>query len=352
MARIVVLATWHRRCGPYHYAQALKLLGHEVLCVGQWREEEPFGERGREPDITLPRSEPPWYAWSQVAPVDRTDQIWLIDGGEHLRLTAWPPSIPLVHISTEGSDMHWSRGVTPHRYAEIMCNGVDADVQWLPKAVPPTWEGTWDELSIAERSYDVVELYRRAFRERFRGPIWRATWDELNIEGPHGRRPERPYDVVQLASQRDSRREFAERLRGIAPDLNYVFGELWGPLYRYAYCHSLATWVCSNQDFVTSRVFEAMATSCIVFADRTPSMLSLFEDGVDFIGYDPVVGDDGEGAPDVPWFADQVRRLRREPEWRLSIARSAWQKAWTRHTMRQRCEQVLSDVRVAHENHA
>ena len=41
MARIVVLATWHRRCGPYYYAQALKLLGHEVLCVGPWRDEEP-----------------------------------------------------------------------------------------------------------------------------------------------------------------------------------------------------------------------------------------------------------------------------------------------------------------------
>ena len=244
-----------------------------------------------------------------ISPGDSFDQLWLIDGGEHLRFLS-PCSIPLVHISSEGSDMQWSRGVTPHRYAEIMCNGADADVQWLPKAFPA-----------------------------------------ISITPSFGC-DERAYDVVQLASQRHSRVQFALAMWKHASDLHSVFGDIWGPLYREGYRHAIATWVCSNQDFVTSRVFEAMAAGCIVFADRMPSMLALFEDGVDFIGYEPVVGDDGEGAPDVPWFADQVRRLRREPEWRLSISRSAWQKVWTRHTMRQRCEQVLADVRTAGKGHA
>jgi glycosyltransferase involved in cell wall biosynthesis len=307
--RILLLGTWHRRCGlPYYYLRALRQLGHEVVTVGPWRDQEPWGTRGREPQAFLNTSMPvPWR--ETIAVLNFTEPLdcaIIASGGEGLRWADGDlPDIPWAHIDSEGAAMEWSRGLTPHRYAEIMCNGADAGVQWLPKA------------------FDADEHWIPPYCASFSGAS-------------------REYDLVQLASAREARQHIWHTVRERAPDIHTFFGDVWGPLYACAYQNSLATYCCSTLDFVTTRVFEAMAMGCVVIADRNPSTLKLFNDGEHFIGFDPIPGPGGEGMPDPEWLIDTVRRLRREGDG--GMAQRAYELVRGRDSYQHRLRRVLEGM--------
>lgn len=295
---ILCAFTHHRRSGPNAYAKALRQLGHNVVAVGPWREQEPFGTKGREPDIRLPDRQPWHYQWIEIQEQlgDFTpDQFWLIEGGEDLRVYDAP--VPFAHISTEGTNLDWSR--PRYKAAEILCNGADPrTVKWLPKAADPS-------------------------------PL--LSWP-------------REYDLVQLASAREARVHLWQTVQQQAPDLHTFFGDIWGPVYDCAYRNALCTYVCSSIDFVTTRVFEGMAAGCVVIADRTPSIQALFKDGVHFIGYDPVPGPGGEGMPDPAWLIDTVRYLKAHPEVAAEMGRRAWHEVNERHLYVHRVQAVLDEM--------
>lgn len=298
--RIALMYSHHRRCGPWYYKRACVQLGHEVVSVGPWSNES-YGTHGREPDVYLSREIPLHYEWAEVvaklpwAP----DVFLLVEGGEDLRCVGIPAGQRWAHISTEGVNLTWHSAAP--KFAEIMCNGAAklSDVTWLPKA------------------FDIYE-------------------------SAHAPQTHREYDLVQIASMRDSRLRFWDRVNREAMDLHTIFGDMWGPLYNHAYKNSLSTYTCSTLDFVTTRVFEAMSMGCVVIADRTPSMLSLFEDGVDFIGYTPEIGPDREGTPPFQWFVETVRKLRRDGDG--GMASRAMEKVWARHSYRDRIETVLASI--------
>lgn len=297
--KILLLGTWHRRCGvPYYYTRALRQMGHEVRTTGFWRQEESFGTYGREPDCCIEQYTADAVHWSGF------DCAIVASGGEGLR---WAdndlPDLPWAHIDSEGSNMAWSRDKTPHRYAEIMCNGCDDGVRWLPKAFDKE---------------EHAHVIGGAFRE---------------------------YDLVQLASAREARQYIWQYVRHHAPDLHTFFGDVWGPLYACAYQNSRATYCCSTLDFVTTRVFEAMAMGCVVIADRNPSMLQLFKDGEHFIGFDPVPGPGGEGMPDPEWLIDTVRRLCQRHDDDMTMR--AYELVRSRDSYQHRMRRVLADMGFA-----
>lgn len=299
--RIAVIATWHRRNNIYYYAKALRMMGHDVVTIGPWRDEEPFGVKGREPDYTTERGYVFHYSWDHITHrKGNFDLALVIDGGEDLQVYGVP--IPWAHMSTEGGPLTaWGRGLTPHRYSEIMCNGQDADVRWLPKA--------FDEID---------HVFRDGHRE---------------------------YDLVQLASAREARRYVWEQVRLRAPDLSCVFGDIWGPMYSAAYQNATATYTCSTVDFVTNRVFEAMAMGCVVIADRTSAMLSMFEDSKHFVGFDPIkLPQFGEGIPDPEWLIETVRHLRDNPSETRRLQIEARLLVADRDSYRHRMERVLTEM--------
>ena len=302
MNRIGILATWHPRCGPWHYAEELRLMGHEVVKIGPYDAGVPFGTRGREPDVLLPQAYPPHYRPGPL--LGDFDQFWIIEGGEDIRVLDLPDKMPLVHVSTEGTHLEWTKGRTPHRYAEIMCNVTDPEgVTWLPKCFSE-WEYS-------------TGAYPRTSTER-------------------------EYDLVQLASARAARVHVWNEVKRIAPDLNCVFGDQWGPLYYATYENALATFVCHTHDFVTTRVFEAMAAGCVVFSDPTPSMLKLFEPGKHFVPFEAVWhAESGEGYPDPEWLAAEVREMRKNRNHEM-IAGAASRLVWGRDSMKHRVETVLT----------
>lgn len=302
--KIVVLGTWHRRCGlPYYYARALRQLGHEVIGIGPWQEGEPPGTEDRQPEFRLPfdtrNRESRWYEYEAIKRATGPADLFLLaEGGEDLRLLNAPA--PWVHVSTEGDGpiMWWSRKLTPFRYAEIMSNGADEGVRWLPK------------------SYDALEHY----------PSWR----------------QRSIDFVQLASPREARRYIWQYIAQNAPELTLNVGEAWGLAYGDGYRSGRATFCCSSSDFVTTRVFEAMACRCVVIADRTPSMLELFNEHEHFIGFDPVPGPGDEGMPDPAWLIDTLRKLKRDGD--SGIANRAYDRVHGRDSYRERMLRILRDV--------
>lgn len=296
--KIAVIFTHTRRSGQNYYVRAARRLGHDVVSIGPWVAGD-YGVHGQEPNIELPDRYPRHYRWDEVAPELggwRPDVVILYEGGDDIRMADVP--VPWAHHTTEGTNLEWSD--TPFKYFEIPGNVKRpvAGARYLPKA------------------FDHVEHRTQL--------------------GP------RCFDLVQLASARDARRYVWDYVRRHAPDLATKFGDIWGPEYGDAYRNALATWVCSGVDFVTTRVFEAMASGCIVFSDRTPSMLSLFQDGVHFIGYDPVPGPGGEGMPDPEWLIAQVRQLRREDP--AEMRRAAWDEVQAKHGYEHRVREILKDM--------
>lgn len=302
--RIAIFGTWHRRAGgPYSYAKAARALGHSVITIGPWQSEETFGTSGRAPDIMLPQRTPRHYAFEEL----RQQMPWspqvalLVEGGDDLRVTGFP--CPWAHISTEGTNYQWHNDAP--KYAEIMCNDVRrlglTNVEWLPKAYDH------DQLCTSQSS------------------VFAA----------------REYDLVQLASARQSRLRVWGPVQQMAPDLHCVFGDLWGPMYDCAYRNSNSTYVCATQSFVTTRVFEAMAMGCVVLADRNPATLELFDEGEHLIGYTPEIGSDGEGSPNLEWLIDTVRKLRRDKIWRDRVAANAYNLVSQKHCYTHRLETVL-----------
>jgi glycosyltransferase involved in cell wall biosynthesis len=305
---LALVYTHHRRCGPEYYRRAARrVLGLSSVCSwGPWKDEEPFGTYGREPDYDIPYGRVEWE-FDEIASSVRTgiDALILVDGGEHLKIHNIPDHLPWAHISTEGSMMDWSIGKTPHRYAEIMCNGVDDGVKWLPKA------------------FD---------RHEMNNTIPLAIRD---------------YDLVQFASARDGRRMVWEEVPRKAPDLHTQFGDIWGPLYWHALENARTTWVCSSIDFVTTRVFEAMANGCLVIADRTPSMSQLFEEGVHYLAYDDVPGPGGEGIPNVDWLIEQVRHIKKRAVEYEPMRAAAYEEVVKHHSYEHRILRVLRDLGFA-----
>lgn len=297
--RILLIYLHTRRCGGYHYARGFRQLKHDVVTAGPWAPGD-FGTPGREPDHELPPSNK--FSWNggdfDFLP-DIPDLTVLIDGGQDLRVSGIPG--PWVHISTEGTNMEWSD--TPYKYAEIMRAGNPPEVKWLPKA------------------FDYYDAPRQT--------------------------EEKIYDLVQLASPRAARTYLWEYITKNAPDLNCLFGEIWGPVYHQAYRFARCTFVASGVDFVTNRVFEAMAAGCVVIADRTPSMLSLFEPAGDsdhehFVDYTAIEGPGGEAMPDPDWLITKVRELKEDIPIRRSImATRARQLVLQRDSFTDRCREIL-----------
>lgn len=305
--KILMLGTWHRRCGPYNYARALESLGYDVLRVGPWDESVPFGTHGREPHIQLPKRHPPHYTMDEItnshefganAQFYDMDAFWIVEGGENIRILDMPEAVPVVHISSEGTNLEWSKGRTALRYSEIMANTVNKDgVTSLPKAFDPL-------CALPPNMYPA-------------------------------------YDLVQLASPRAARVHFWQEFPKAAPDMHGVFGDIWGPAYRLIHNNALATWVCQGVNFMTNRVVEAMASGCIVFSDPVPAVCEHFEPGVDFIPYHPVMHESGEGYPDPHWIADQLRRLRRDGH--RAMLGSALRKVQQGYSFRDRVLDILDD---------
>lgn len=304
--RILLLYSHHRRTLNVYYKRALVRLGHQVVSVGPWDEQQRFGTHGRTPDVMLPAAVPPWYAYEQIAAhlPWTPDLVWLLEGGEDLRVLNVPREIPFVHQSVEGSHMEWSRGITPHRYVNFTCNGfAPPDVKWLPYG------------------FDEVEA----------GPYNVPTAD-------------REYDCAQIGSARESRVLVWEHLRK-ATDVHCWFsGDLWGPAHFALYRNARSTFVNQTISFCCPRVFDAMGMGCLLLSDRVPAVTELFNDEEHFLGYDRVFGRDGEGIPHPDWILDIVRRCRREPQWAQGIALAGRRLAWEKHTYRHRVEEVLNDV--------
>jgi hypothetical protein len=304
---IVLIYTHHRRCGPYFYKKACqRLFGRaQVVSAGPWQEHVPPGTDGREPDIRLPDRNPPHYDFAELNLEETHGKafikqaiVLLVDGGEDMRIIHCPGG--WVHISTEGTHMAWSQG-HPHRWAEILCNGADPGVAWLPKAYDPH--------------------------------------DHLAFETCN----RRLYDLVQLASDREARKEVWRTISERHGDLRTKFGDIWGDEYGDTYRNALSTYVCSTVDFVTTRVFEAMSAGCIVFADRTKSMRALFREDEHFIGFDPIPGPGGEGMPDPDWLAGEVRKLKADPQRASFLRNTAWLES-EKHTYDERIRTIMEQL--------
>ena len=303
---IVFVSTWHRRTLGIYYPRAASRLNHRVCTVGPWDAEQTFGTRGREPDVPLPTKTPPWYAYDEVVRglPWKPDVLWLLEGGEDLRVIDVPSDVPFVHQSTEVLHMEWSRLVTPHRYVNFTCNGfAPPDVKWLPYG-----------------------------------------FDTDDAGGAYIPMRSREYDCAQVGSARQSRVLIWDHLRR-AKDVHCWFsGSLWGPAHFALYRNARSTFCNQTHDFACPRVFDAMGMGCLLISDRVPSIMSLFEDGKHFVGYDRVMMPGGEGIPDPDWILDTVRRCRREPDWASGIAQAARELAWAKHTYTNRVAEVLGAI--------
>lgn len=303
--KVLLFYTHNPRCIADNYRRAFRrVLGPEnVVSVGQWSLSEPLGTLGREPDIILRSDYKIWGHWTYKEIARNVpfqpDIAVLIDQGEHLRL--YNVSIPFVYISTEGSDMIWPHNANL-RYASLMCNGPGPNVQWWPNA------------------FDEVEFVR--------GPAL----------------AERPIDLTQVATPRAARVAFWNQFPADAPDLRSFFSELWGPAYSAAYRNARCTFVAHGCDFVSLRVFEAMASGCLVISDRTPAMLKLFNEGEHFIGYDPIQGPGGDAIPTTEMIISAVRKINADLPAAQAMADRAYELVASRDSFRHRVEQLLRDV--------
>lgn len=295
--RIALCYTHHRRCIAHYFRRAFKMLGHEVVTVGPWADEWPMGTPGREADVPLPRYTIGYYTFEQLGIGNNFDLFILIDQGEDLRV--WNIPIKWVHLAIEGTHLEWS--YAPYKFASLMQHVTNpVGVTWLPSGFDP--------------------------EEHLPGPPASGRW----------------YDLVQIAIPYESRKFMANHLPQIAPDLHFQFGEIWGPEYGKAYRDSLATWVGSGQDFITIRVFEAMAMGTLVFADRTASIAKLFREGEHFIGYDPLWNEEHSPYPNPQWLVDELRRIRRDGDG--GMAERAKQLVWGRDSWTHRAQTILDTV--------
>lgn len=321
--RVLLFGRWNRRCyATYYFRRAFAALGCEVVGMGPWEEDEPWGTHGREPDIEWPergspRRQPAEYDYASMerALGYRPDLLFLCDQGEHLVVPDIPAGVRWVHYSAEGVAMDWSRGQTPYRYASIMCNGADDGVTWLPNGYDPV----------------VHPLH------------------------PDPGMP-REYDLIQVAAPRPGRQWLWKQLYPLAPDLHIYTGEFYGPLYAAAHHNARAAWVCATYDFITMHTFEAMAMGCIVLADRHPipnpghppppiaysnALTKLFTEGEHFIGYDSLQGPDWERVPDPRWLIEMAREIKAGQYAHIAPAARA---AVARHRYQDRAAQVLAEV--------
>lgn len=314
--RILFAFTAHRRTLNVYYARAARRLGHDVRTVGPWSDQESFGTHGREPDKRLTTRAVPDYAYSEIAIHDwQPDIVWLLEGGENLRILDVPRDISFVHQSVEGAHMDWSRGITPHRYVNFTHQGHrEPDVTWLPYG------------------FDRDEV--RGF----------AMLESLSNVPPHLPMADREYDCVQIGSPRPARAWLWEQLRK-PKDVHCWFSpHLWGPAHFALYRNARSTFCNQTQDFLCPRVFDAMAMGCLLFSDRVPALLELFGDGEHVVGYDAVKWQDGESLPDPDWMIEHIRRCRREPAWAAKIAEAGQRLVWAKHSYEHRVEKVLKAV--------
>ena len=296
--RIVLAYTHHPRCIAHYYRRAFQQLGHEVVTVGPWADEWPMGTDGREPNIQLHRFLYSHYLYDMLPlAVRRHDLFILIDSGEKLTIQTIPGK--WAHLALEGTSLEWSD--TPYKFAGLMQHVKHPEgVTWSPGA------------------FDVEE----------------------HLPGPPA--SERQFDLVQMAIPYESRKFMAVHVPQIAPDLRCKFGEVWGPEYGDTYRNALATWVGSGQDFVTIRVFEAMAMGCLVIADRTPSIAKLFNEDEHFIGYDPLWNQHGEPYPNPTWLVETIRRIRRDGDGGMAARAQAL--VWSRDSWKHRAQAILDRV--------
>lgn len=302
--KIAFVYTHHRRTLNWYYKRAAQRLGHEVWSVGPW-DDQPFGTYGREPDSFLADRTPRHYEYAELKVPWTPDVLWLLEGGEDIRVLDVP--VPFVHQSVEGSHMDWSRTVTPHRYVNFTCNGAaPPDVTFLPYG-----------------------------------------FDRQHCDRTASTRPivDREYDCAQVGSARPSRALLWDDVSQRAKDIHCWFnGSFWGPAHFELYRNARSTFVNQTHDFMCPRVFDAMAMGCVLFSDRVPSIMSLFEEGEHFIGYDSVRAFDGESVPHTDWLIEQIRRCRREPEWAQRISTAARVNAWQHHTYEHRVQRVLEEI--------
>lgn len=307
--KILLVYTSHRKTLQWYYKRACIRLGHEVRTVGPWNEQEGFGTYGREHDLTLPTRTPPRYDYAELGIATWTpDIVWLMDGGEDLRVFNVPRDIPFVHQSVEGAHMDWSCDVTPLRFVNFTHNGHQPpDVEWLPYG------------------FD---------RDHCRG---------FGGELLHGRQ----YDCAQIGSPRPAR-VWVWNQTSQVKDLNCWFHpNLWGPAHFALYQNARTTFCNHTHDFLCPRVFDAMAMGCIVMSDCQPSLLSLFEDGETVLAYDAVRWQDGESIPNIDWLVETIRRCKRDEAWSRGIAEKAQRLVWEKHSYEHRVQRVLNAVEEA-----
>jgi glycosyltransferase involved in cell wall biosynthesis len=173
---------------------------------------------------------------------------------------------------------------------------------------------------------------------------WPNAFDEVEfVRGPS--LAERPLDLTQIATPRAARQHFWHQFPLDAPDLKSYFGEIWGPQYSATYRDARATFVAHGCDFVSLRVFEAMASGCLVISDRTPAMLKLFNEGEHFIGYDPITGPGGDAIPTTEMIISAVRKINADLPAAQAMADRAYTLVSGRDSFRHRGEQLLQEVK-------
>lgn len=296
--KVLLIYTHTRRCLAGLWRDAWRAAGHEVRTAGAW-EGQPFGYHGQEPNFPLApvvsRDAPDVKVYDYAA-MDLTgaDLVVLIGQGEDIRLVDCP--IPWVHLDLEGSPlMAWSEGQTPSRFACIR-RPEQRGVRIVPNAAP-------------------IAALDTPWASRF-------------------------YDFVHFATPRDARQVIYRAME--ASDLCHLTGEVWGPLYWAAMAMARTTYVCAGQDFVTYRTFEAMMMGCLVFADRNPMMDEVFEPGVHYVPFAPIVHPrDMEPMPDPAWLLDAVEHWRANHAARTAITTRAYEYVRTRHLLTHRVETVM-----------
>jgi hypothetical protein len=113
-------------------------------------------------------------------------------------------------------------------------------------------------------------------------------------------------------------------------DLGKVYDE-----YRALYNASRVALSWSSLKDTPVRVFEAMGMGVPLVANRTPDLELLFEEGVDYLGFDTV-----EEA------VSQVNTILDNPDFGQTLANSAYTKVQERHTWDHRIQFILETMRM------
>lgn len=151
-------------------------------------------------------------------------------------------------------------------------------------------------------------------------PIWHSPsetpWDERN------------YDAALLGLQYPQRTALVEKLRSMGRTVRYELGLAYGDAAKVYQDTRVGMNWSSLQD-TTARAFELMAFGLPSVLNRVPDLMSMFQQGEHFLGFDTM----GEATFNVEWLLEN-------PDKAQEMGRKA-RAAVEPHTWDNRAEQIL-----------